>query len=131
MSAFSAPEHALHAPAFEIFRGDRVPCFESPRRVEVVLAELVARGHEIRRPASDSRALLAQVHTPTAWAATASSTTRPSRSRACALTTSDYLALGARLARLKVPTVLVLEGGYAAAELGANAANVLEAFADA
>jgi len=32
---------------------------------------------------------------------------------------------------LKVPTVLVLEGGYAAAELGANAANVLEAFADA
>ena len=45
------------------------------------------------------------------------------------LTTSDYLALGERLARLGLPTVLVLEGGYAAAELGANAANALEAFA--
>ena len=64
MIALCAPEHALHAPAFEIFRGDRVPCFESPRRVEVVLGELAARGHEIRRPATDSTALLAQVHTP-------------------------------------------------------------------
>ena len=64
MIVFSAPEHALHAPAFEIFRGDRVPCFESPRRAEVVLAELVARGHEVRPPTADSRALLARVHTP-------------------------------------------------------------------
>jgi acetoin utilization deacetylase AcuC-like enzyme len=29
---------------------------------------------------------------------------------------------------LRLPTVLVLEGGYAAAELGVNAANVLEGF---
>ena len=63
MIAFSAPEHALHAPQFEIFRGDRVPCFESPKRAEVVLGELVARGHEIRAPQIDSRVLLARVHT--------------------------------------------------------------------
>ncbi len=63
MIAFSAPEQALHAPEFEIFRGDRVPCFESPKRAEVVLGELVARGHEIRPPGVDSRALLARVHT--------------------------------------------------------------------
>jgi acetoin utilization deacetylase AcuC-like enzyme len=63
MIAFSAPEHALHAPAFEVFRGDRVPCLESPRRAEIVLRELVARGHDVRPPTLDSRALLAQIHT--------------------------------------------------------------------
>ena len=63
MIVISAPEHAEHAPAFEIFRGDRVPCFESPRRAEVVLDELTARGHEVRQPTIDSGALLAKVHT--------------------------------------------------------------------
>ncbi|MEO6898091.1 MAG: histone deacetylase family protein, partial [Caldimonas sp.] len=45
-----------------------------------------------------------------------------------ALATSDYLRLGEQLARLGLPTVFVLEGGYAAAELGVNAANVLAAY---
>ncbi len=44
------------------------------------------------------------------------------------LASGDYLKLGGRLQRLGLPTVLVLEGGYAAAELGVNACNVLEAF---
>ncbi len=44
------------------------------------------------------------------------------------LASSDYLKLGERLQRLGLPTVLVLEGGYCAAELGVNACNVLEAF---
>jgi len=60
--SFFAPEHALHAPATEFFRGERVPCFESPARAEYVHAELARRGHEIRAPALDSTALLAQVH---------------------------------------------------------------------
>ena len=56
--------HEGHAPAHEFFRGERVPCFETPARVEFVLSELNARGHEMRAPAVDSQALLAQVHAP-------------------------------------------------------------------
>lgn len=48
-----------------------------------------------------------------------------------ALQSVDYLRLGARIARLNLPTVLILEGGYAAAELGVNAANVLDGFENA
>jgi acetoin utilization deacetylase AcuC-like enzyme len=44
------------------------------------------------------------------------------------LRSEDFLVLGQRLARLGLPTAFVLEGGYAAAALGVNAANVLDAF---
>ena len=75
MITLFSPAHAGHAPAFEYFRGDKVPCFESPSRAEFVRAAVVAHGHELRRPHVDSRPLLATVHTPrylafleTAWA---------------------------------------------------------------
>jgi acetoin utilization deacetylase AcuC-like enzyme len=45
-----------------------------------------------------------------------------------ALTSADFSRLGERLGTLGLPTVFVLEGGYAAAELGTNAVNVLEGF---
>lgn len=45
------------------------------------------------------------------------------------LTAGDYKVLGACLASLGLPTVLVQEGGYAVAEIGANVAAVLGAFA--
>ena len=45
-----------------------------------------------------------------------------------ALASSDFTRLGERLAVLGLPTVFVLEGGYAAAELGTNAVNVLDGF---
>ena len=45
-----------------------------------------------------------------------------------ALQTSDYLELGAALKVLGLPTVFILEGGYAAKELGVNAGNVLRGF---
>ena len=45
-----------------------------------------------------------------------------------ALQTGDFARLGERLARLGLPTVFALEGGYAAAELGNNAMNVLTGF---
>ena len=64
MITFFAPEHALHAPAYEFFRGDRVACFESPARAERVLHELTVRGHAVREPDVDSTSVLAQVHTP-------------------------------------------------------------------
>jgi acetoin utilization deacetylase AcuC-like enzyme len=45
-----------------------------------------------------------------------------------ALQAYDFSRLGQRLSRLGLPTVFVLEGGYAAAELGVNAVNVIEGF---
>ena len=45
-----------------------------------------------------------------------------------ALQAGDYSILGARIRRLSLPAVFILEGGYAAAELGVNAANVLDAY---
>jgi acetoin utilization deacetylase AcuC-like enzyme len=269
MITFFSSQHELHAPEYEFFRGERVPCFESPSRAAFVLREMIARGHEVRAPAADSRGVLMQIHTPrylsfleTAWAqwididpANAASAPFPSvwpvrtlrsdveptnftarlglysmdngsplsagtwaaakagadaavsaavnihgdpateypfylghadevgtglgkdfnlnlplpagttagnwfaalefacsrieRHRADALVvslgldtfagdpiskfalmTDDFRVLGARLKQLGLPTVFILEGGYAATELGVNAANVLDAFDD-
>ena len=44
------------------------------------------------------------------------------------LTAADFPRLGARLAALDLPTVLVQEGGYAVAEIGDNVVGVLTAF---
>jgi acetoin utilization deacetylase AcuC-like enzyme len=43
----------------------------------------------------------------------------------------EYLKLGAQLAALGLPTVFILEGGYAVAEIGHNVAHVLRGFEDA
>ncbi|MDR7304846.1 histone deacetylase family protein [Rhodoferax saidenbachensis] len=64
MITFFSTQHALHAPVWEFYRGQRVPCFESPARAQFVHAELLARGHAIRAPEVDSTPLLAQVHAP-------------------------------------------------------------------
>nr|WP_233437000.1 histone deacetylase family protein [Achromobacter xylosoxidans] len=45
------------------------------------------------------------------------------------LRSADYLQVGARLARLGLPAVFTMEGGYAVAEVGTNVANVLESYA--
>ena len=44
------------------------------------------------------------------------------------LDSPDYLAMGQRIAQLGKPTLFVMEGGYAVAEIGINAVNVLEGF---
>jgi len=44
------------------------------------------------------------------------------------LRSADYLRVGQRLAVAGLPTALVFEGGYAVAEVGVNAVNVLEGF---
>ena len=46
-----------------------------------------------------------------------------------ALLTEDFTRLGQRLGRLGLPTALILEGGYAASDLGQNAVRVIEGFA--
>ena len=47
------------------------------------------------------------------------------------LKSDDYLRMGEDLARAGLPTVFVFEGGYAVAEVGVNAVNVLAGFAQA
>jgi acetoin utilization deacetylase AcuC-like enzyme len=47
------------------------------------------------------------------------------------LESDDYPRLGTRLAALGLPTVFVMEGGYAVAEIGVNAVGVLEGFSGA
>ncbi|MFM8575134.1 MAG: histone deacetylase family protein [Limnohabitans sp.] len=42
------------------------------------------------------------------------------------LRSMDYLQVGRAISQLSLPTVLTLEGGYAAADLGVNTVNVLE-----
>jgi acetoin utilization deacetylase AcuC-like enzyme len=45
-----------------------------------------------------------------------------------ALQSADFLRIGERIAHLGMPTVFVLEGGYAVGEIGINVVNVLEGF---
>lgn len=47
------------------------------------------------------------------------------------LDSSDFCEIGRRIARLKLPTVVVLEGGYAVEAIGVNAVNVLQGFEEA
>lgn len=44
------------------------------------------------------------------------------------LDTPDYLAMGRHIATLDLPTLFVMEGGYAVEAIGVNAVNVLEGF---
>ncbi len=74
MITFHNPLHQGHAPAHEFFRGERVPCFEKPERVDYVEDALRTRGHAMVLPDVDCNAVLAQVHAPrylaflqTAW----------------------------------------------------------------
>ncbi len=64
MITFFSEQHLLHAPEYEFFRGERVPCFESPQRATYVQKALLVREHELRNPNVDSTGVLAQVHTP-------------------------------------------------------------------
>ncbi|MEM1297921.1 MAG: histone deacetylase family protein [Pseudomonadota bacterium] len=47
------------------------------------------------------------------------------------LESADFRTYGARIAALDLPTLFVMEGGYAVAEIGVNTVNVLEGFEDA
>ena len=48
-----------------------------------------------------------------------------------ALTSDDFLRLGARIARIGRPTLFVMEGGYAVDAIGVNAVNVLRGYEQA
>ena len=74
MLTYLNPAQSQHAPRFEFFRGERVPCFEGPARADFVEQALRARGHALRMPEVDSTPQLERIHTPrylcflrTAW----------------------------------------------------------------
>ena len=63
MRTFFNADHALHRGRHEMFRGELVPCFEVPDRVDFVLEELRRRGiGDIETPAPAPVAALARVH---------------------------------------------------------------------
>lgn len=64
MITFHNPLHQGHAPLHEFFRGERVPCFEKPARVDFVEEALRKRGDILLPPDVDSSAEVAQVHAP-------------------------------------------------------------------
>jgi acetoin utilization deacetylase AcuC-like enzyme len=75
MITFFSPNHALHAPEYEFYRGQRMPCFEKPVRADYVRERLLARCHALHAPGVDSMPVLQQIHTvrylnflQTAWA---------------------------------------------------------------
>ena len=47
------------------------------------------------------------------------------------LKSADFIDYGARIAKLKLPTLFVMEGGYAIEAIGVNTVNVLEGFLNA
>lgn len=63
MITFFPKQHQLHCPEYEFFRGQKVPCFESPIRASYVHDELAKRGHDVRTDLLDSSDVLPQVHT--------------------------------------------------------------------
>ena len=57
--------HAQHQGKFEMFRGELVPCFEVPARVDHVLAELQSRSFgAVQAPQAFDDAVLARIHSP-------------------------------------------------------------------
>ena len=44
------------------------------------------------------------------------------------LTSDDFTTYGAHIAKLNLPTLFVMEGGYDIDEIGINAVNVLQGF---
>ncbi len=65
MLTFYNEHHAQHRGRHEMFRGEQVPCFETPDRADLVLAECERRGlGQIVTPHGVSLVSLERIHTP-------------------------------------------------------------------
>lgn len=65
MLTVHSPDHALHHGAAEFYRGQLVPCFEMPARIEQVLARIAATGlGAVIAPDRFGREPLVRVHAP-------------------------------------------------------------------
>lgn len=58
------PHHSGHHPAFEFFRGRKVPCFEKPERFEIIHSALIAQGLLVEQPQPFPDTALYAVHAP-------------------------------------------------------------------
>lgn len=62
MKLIHSPLHALHDGGMELHRGELVPCFEMPARVDHILAAVARAGWAVEPPREYDDAVLASVH---------------------------------------------------------------------
>ena len=62
MDIFISDRHHEHSPQYEFYRGERVPCFESPDRLNIVRSAIESSNHSFMLAEHDSRTLLERVH---------------------------------------------------------------------
>ena len=123
MLTFFNDSHQAHAPQFEFFRGQRVACFETPLRADYVKVRLIEPGQALETACQR----IGSYRADALVVALGPDTFADDPISRFALLSDDFSRLGA----LGLPTVFVLEGGYAAAALGINAVNVIEGFEEA
>ena len=62
MRIIHSPLHALHDGGMELHRGELVPCFEMPSRVDHILAAIARAGWSVEGPREYDDAVLGRVH---------------------------------------------------------------------
>ena len=62
MKLIHSPLHALHDGGMELHRGELVPCYEMPARVDHILAAIAHAGWDVQPPNEYDDAVLARVH---------------------------------------------------------------------
>jgi len=62
MNTIHSPLHTLHDGGMELHRGELVPCFEMPARVDHILAAIARAGWAVEAPREYDDAVLARVH---------------------------------------------------------------------
>ena len=62
MHIIHSPLHALHDGGMELHRGELVPCFEMPSRVDHILAAIARAGWTVQAPREYDDAVLSGVH---------------------------------------------------------------------
>ena len=62
MHLIHSPLHALHDGGMELHRGELVPCFEMPSRVDHILAAIARAGWTVQAPREYDDAVLSGVH---------------------------------------------------------------------
>lgn len=122
MKIVYSDRHRLHRGDKEMYRGELVPCFEKPQRADYVHAAVKAR---------NIGPVLQPKEFPAMVVSLGVDTFADDPISKFQLREPEYLRLGVQIAALNLPTLFVLEGGYAVSEIGHNVAHVLRGFDDA
>ena len=63
IETFYSPQHALHAPPFELYAGERQPYMDSPQRLSIILGEIQKLGNiKVYEPKEQPIELIERVH---------------------------------------------------------------------